>query len=212
MEKSNSPCSLDLILGKENLYKNSPINIGSITVGCTKCQDSQQDTPATQPTTTDGLKDLVGIPQPWPLADAPEGWLKCNGQAFDTAKYPQLAKLYPAGTLPDLRGEFIRGWDDGRNVDTGRSLLSWQKGTLTVSDPTLSSVNIGALIHSNNDAANTYLAMGFDKVDKKDYEMLRSAINVDSAGAQDLDNNGWANGYGSTRPRNIAFSYIVKAG
>ncbi|GAB7263192.1 hypothetical protein DaDZ19_48640 [Dickeya ananatis] len=113
------------------------------------------------------MKDLVGIPQPWPLAEAPEGWLKCNGQAFDTAKYPQLAKLYPAGTLPDLRGEFIRGWDDGRNVDTGRTLLSWQKGTLTVSDPTLSSVNIGALIHSNNDAANTYLAMGFDKVDKK---------------------------------------------
>ncbi len=28
--------------------------------------------------------------------------------------YPKLAKAYPTNKLPDLRGEFIRGWDDGR--------------------------------------------------------------------------------------------------
>ncbi|ECV6025854.1 phage tail protein, partial [Salmonella enterica] len=31
--------------------------------------------------------------------------------------------------LPDLRGEFIRGWDDGRGVDAGRSILSAQEST-----------------------------------------------------------------------------------
>ncbi len=37
-----------------------------------------------------------------------------------------LAAVYPSGVLPDLRGEFIRGWDNGRKVDTDRVLLSVQ--------------------------------------------------------------------------------------
>lgn len=65
----------------------------------------------------------VGVPVPWPLATAPAGWLKCNGAAFTASQYPKLAQAYPALKLPDLRGEFIRGWDDGRGVDTGRGLL-----------------------------------------------------------------------------------------
>ncbi|EPC6488999.1 phage tail protein, partial [Escherichia coli] len=68
----------------------------------------------------------VGVPVPWPSATPPTGWLKCNGAAFDKVKYPRLATAYPSGKLPDLRGEFIRGWDDGRGIDTGRALLSIQ--------------------------------------------------------------------------------------
>ncbi|UUE08313.1 tail fiber protein [Dickeya zeae] len=212
MEKSNSPCSLDLILGKENLYKNSPINIGSITVGCAKCQDSQQDTPATQPTTTDGLKDLVGIPQPWPLADAPEGWLKCNGQTFDTAKYPQLAKLYPAGTLPDLRGEFIRGWDDGRGVDADRKLLVEQTDAIR---------NISGSLYYGVDADGSLNESYFNGALYYDLK----AVVRDSKNNGSLSNgaaNSWAPAIfdasrvvptaSENRPRNIAFSYIVKAG
>ncbi|KAB7666336.1 phage tail protein [Plesiomonas shigelloides] len=71
----------------------------------------------------------VGIPQPWPQATPPTGWLKCNGAAFDKARYPKLAQAYPSGVLPDLRGEFIRGWDDGRGIDVGRALLSTQNAT-----------------------------------------------------------------------------------
>ncbi|MGX4935630.1 tail fiber protein (plasmid) [Escherichia coli] len=56
----------------------------------------------------------VGVPVPWPSATPPTGWLKCNGAAFSSEKYPNLAKVYPTNKLPDLRGEFIRGWDDGR--------------------------------------------------------------------------------------------------
>ncbi|HHF8010052.1 TPA: tail fiber protein, partial [Escherichia coli] len=64
----------------------------------------------------------VGVPVPWPSATPPTGWLKCNGAAFSAEEYPELAKAYPTNKLPDLRGEFIRGWDDGRNVDAGRAL------------------------------------------------------------------------------------------
>lgn len=68
----------------------------------------------------------VGVPVPWPLSIPPVGWLKCNGAAFSAVQYPKLALVYPALVLPDLRGEFIRGWDDGRGVDPGRTLLSLQ--------------------------------------------------------------------------------------
>ncbi|SUG72222.1 phage tail fiber protein [Salmonella enterica subsp. enterica] len=68
----------------------------------------------------------VGVPVPWPLAAAPDGWLKCNGAAFTAAQYPKLALAYPALKVPDLRGEFIRGWDDGRGVDSGRAIASSQ--------------------------------------------------------------------------------------
>ncbi|WP_440866546.1 phage tail protein [Symbiopectobacterium purcellii] len=72
------------------------------------------------------IREIAGIPLPYPGDVAPSGWLKCNGQAFDKTAYPILAELYPSGHLPDLRGEFIRGADDGRGVDAGRALLSAQ--------------------------------------------------------------------------------------
>uniref|UniRef100_UPI003D766C3C tail fiber protein n=4 Tax=Escherichia coli TaxID=562 RepID=UPI003D766C3C len=56
----------------------------------------------------------VGVPVPWPSSRPPEGWLQCNGAAFTRTKYPKLAVAYPDLRLPDLRGEFIRGWDDLR--------------------------------------------------------------------------------------------------
>ncbi|EPV4531719.1 phage tail protein, partial [Yersinia enterocolitica] len=73
----------------------------------------------------------VGIPLPYPLADIPapaQGivWFKMNGGSFNTTTYPKLAAKYPTGVLPDLRGEVIRGWDDGRGVDVSRVLLSGQ--------------------------------------------------------------------------------------
>ncbi|MGA4759669.1 tail fiber protein, partial [Escherichia coli] len=37
----------------------------------------------------------VGVPVPWPSATPPTGWLKCNGAAFSSEKYPNLAKVYP---------------------------------------------------------------------------------------------------------------------
>lgn len=50
------------------------------------------------------------------------------GQAFDKAKFPQLAMIHPSGVLPaDMRGEFVRGWDNGRGVDPSRTLMSYQE-------------------------------------------------------------------------------------
>ena len=68
----------------------------------------------------------VGTPIPWPLATPPTGFLKMNGATFDKVANPKLALAYPSGVLPDLRAQTIRGWDDGRGIDTGRALLSEQ--------------------------------------------------------------------------------------
>lgn len=77
------------------------------------------------------LHDLfIGIPIPYPLSTVPTGCLAMNGQRFDARRYPKLAQKYPSGVLPDLRGEFIRGWDNGRNVDIARGLLTYQADAL----------------------------------------------------------------------------------
>lgn len=72
-------------------------------------------------------------------ATAPTGWLKANGAAVSRTTYNALftaiGTAFGAGdgsttfNLPDLRGEFPRGLDDGRGVDAGRALGSAQAGT-----------------------------------------------------------------------------------
>ncbi|HCA7354032.1 TPA: phage tail protein [Citrobacter freundii] len=147
----------------------------------------------------------VGFPLPWPQATPPGGWLKCNGATFDKVKYPKLATAYPSGVLPDLRGEFIRGWDDGRGVDVGRTLLFAQ-----------SSQNLS---HSHDETA----AYGGNPGGDISTDRSRFAKTY-YTGLNDLYSrpvNGWtgaisdlstaASGGGESRPRNIAFNYIVRA-
>ncbi|WP_249531619.1 phage tail-collar fiber domain-containing protein, partial [Escherichia coli] len=101
----------------------------------------------------------VGVPVPWPSATPPTGWVKCNGAAFSAEEYPELAKAYPTNILPDLRGEFIRGWDDGRGVDSSRTLLSWQKGSYLVQEANISPDSV--VQFSVNDIA----LLGWDKTE-----------------------------------------------
>ncbi len=144
----------------------------------------------------------VGIPVPWPLAAAPAGWLKCNGAAFTAAQYPKLALAYPALKLPDLRGEFLRGWDDGRGVDSGRVLLSAQDDALqnitgSMLDITagVNNITTGAFSASTlvPNLANTPVNGSFKQAN---YSFDASRVARTSA---------------ETRPRNIAFNYIVRA-
>lgn len=89
-----------------------------------------------------GLQEVLTAAAPpgaiihFPRRTAPTGWLKANGAAVSRTTY---ARLFAAiGTtcgagdgrttfnLPDVRGEFIRGFDDGRNIDRNRVLGSAQ--------------------------------------------------------------------------------------
>ena len=147
----------------------------------------------------------VGVPVPWPSATPPTGWLKCNGAAFSAEEYPELAKAYPTNKLPDLRGEFIRGWDDGRNVDAGRALLSQQgdamqkiSGTVTDNAMGTSASGSGAMTITG-EAGITYYASA---TPSSSYIYYRK-IGIDSSLVARTANE--------NRPRNIAFNYIVRA-
>ncbi|URY15503.1 tail fiber [Shigella phage ESh33] len=58
----------------------------------------------------------IGAPIPWPTDTPPEGYAIMEGQTFDTGLYPKLAAVYPSGTLPDMRGQTIKGKPSGRAV------------------------------------------------------------------------------------------------
>ena len=133
----------------------------------------------------------VGVPVPWPSATPPTGWLKCNGAAFSAEEYPELAKAYPTNKLPDLRGEFIRGWDDGRGVDNGRALLSSQEATNFSQRAGNIGDGAGHVINFHDGIVGNQ--PGF------------SRFNFTSNSVGDGIN------FVAVRPRNIAFNYIVRA-
>ncbi|MBR0676884.1 hypothetical protein GXW77_11920 [Roseomonas alkaliterrae] len=78
----------------------------------------------------------AGAVMAFAMSAAPAGWLKANGAAVSRTTYANLfaaiGTTFGAGdgvttfNLPDLRAEFIRGWDDGRGVDAGRVFGSHQ--------------------------------------------------------------------------------------
>ncbi len=158
----------------------------------------------------------VGVPVPWPSATPPTGWLKCNGAAFDKVKYPTLAKAYPSGKLPDLRGEFIRGWDDGRGVDSGRSLLSSQDATFirtALQDyygvDTTTSVKVGIAFASADKVQTSGIPANSKAGDSSNYVPASSDNSI--TGTQRTAEDGFNGAWISVRPRNTSFNYIVRA-
>ncbi len=153
----------------------------------------------------------VGVPVPWPSATPPTGWLKCNGAVFSAEEYPELAKAYPTNKLPDLRGEFIRGWDDGRGADSGRGLLSFQKATLVESFGLVRSTTTGSYrlvtrpTETVSDNASNYMTTDYDS-----HEGLYSPATAYPS-IELLPTGAGAGAGFRVRPRNIAFNYIVRA-
>ncbi|MFJ5406275.1 tail fiber protein [Pectobacterium punjabense] len=148
--------------------------------------------------------ELAGIPLPFPGAVAPKGFLKCNGQAFDKSLYPILASRYPSAVLPDLRGEFVRGWDDGRGADKERALLSAQTDAIHSHKHSIT---------MSHEAGGTKDSAGFPATDGSAPFIVHSEANPDGSVSE---TNGAGNplhsfGGSETRPRNIAFNYIVRA-
>lgn len=123
----------------------------------------------------------------------PFGWLKANGAVVSRTVYANLFALigttYGAGdgrttfNLPDLRGEFIRSWDDGRTVDNGRVIGSWQADEFRS--------------HSHG--------IGVKRMSDTDRGSSSSTVSVDTVGQTDP-----AGGI-ETRPRNIALLACIKA-
>jgi len=173
---------------------------------------------------------VIGSPFPWPHAKMPNElfiamsgmvFLKSNGASFSGTLYPKLALAYPALKLPDLRGEFIRGWDDGRGADATRAILSAQ-------DSTYLRTGTMDFLGRENESTTVGIGIPYSNADSVTRSLLppsgsfRAPNNTNIDGSTQRDNgvNGTSmnNAYGSdgnvwiaARPRNVAFNYIVRA-
>ena len=101
------------------------------------------------------VANLVGVMGLFLGTTPPPGWLKLNGATLSRTTYADLWAYANASNntvaeaswssnwgkfstgdgsttfrLPDLRGEFLRMWDDGRGVDSGRAIGSYVADTL----------------------------------------------------------------------------------
>ena len=115
---------------------------------------------------------------------APAGWLECNGQAAPTA----LAAVLGTANVPDLRGEFVRGWDNGRGVDSGRNILTAQADSIGDHQH---SMTLGSNFGADGTSRPAQWGSG-------DVNAGNETAYTDSMTAAE------------TRPRNISMMYIIK--
>ena len=125
----------------------------------------------------------------------PTGFLECNGSAMSRTVYAALflaiGTAYGAGNgsttfnIPDLRGEFIRGFDNGRGADSGRGLGSYQAHSYQSHNHTVPSHQGSA------------------------YQAYRNMGGQASAGVVANETTS-SRGGSETRPRNIAMIYAIK--
>ncbi|URK19427.1 tail fiber protein [Thalassospira sp. GO-4] len=159
----------------------------------------------------------IGTVSAFAMPTAPEGWLVCDGSAISRTDYADLfatiGTVWGAGdeistfNLPDLRGEFVRGFDDGRGVDAGRvfgsSQLDQMQRITGQTDTTYAALN---RTFANGALTGTEGSGGSDQT-STEYGIFRPAglLNFDSA------NSPGARVGEETRPRNVAMTYAIKA-
>lgn len=152
------------------------------------------------------------------MSAAPTGWLECNGQAVNRSGpsgYPALfaaiGTTYGVGdnsttfNLPDLRGEFIRGWDNNRGVDSGRTFGGSQKGSLLIGENTSDTVNTLDIA-----SGTKRLSAGWDAADLSSYTGLSLTYTSTGVAIASLTSPTLSSHAGIARPRNIAMFYCIK--
>jgi microcystin-dependent protein len=134
------------------------------------------------------------------MITAPSGYLECDGSAVSRTTYADLfaaiGTTWGAGNgsstfnVPDLRGEFVRGWDNGRGVDSGRTFASFQDHQLQE--------------HSHQ--------VNYNDQNVGDPPNPITIDNIRHTGKLDTTTTSGPTGnFGSeTRPRNIAMMYVIK--
>jgi microcystin-dependent protein len=155
----------------------------------------------------------------WPGTTPPSGWIKANGALLSRSTYAGLwAAAQASGNLaasdgawvagqfspgdgsttfrvPDLRGQFLRSWDDGRGIDTGRALGSSQADAFQGHRHSL-----------------TYLISSGSAVNAAQVVGASSALSVEAVvtGPSTDGVNGTPRTARETRPLNLAYLHIIK--
>lgn len=126
----------------------------------------------------------IGSITQWLSLSIPDDSLEIKGQTISKVDYPKLFQAYGISTntltLPDTRGEFVRGFDNGRGIDTGRELGSAQDDMIKAHSHNYFKDNVGGGIASAGGSSSG-----------------RDDATSETGGVE-------------TRPRNIAMIYIIK--
>jgi len=184
----NEPASdlPDALLQAQNLADVLDKALGRANLGVLSIEATKQRTPA------GALMDFA-------MSAVPTGWLRCNGATIGRAAYAELfaaiGTAWGVGdgsltfNLPDLRGEFRRGWDDGRGVDPNRAFSSSQ------SDAFRSHTHLvkEGTVNPNMSGMQDILASGDDYTRTVDHY----SKTISTGGAE-------------TRPRNVAVLSCIK--
>lgn len=173
---------------------------------------------------------LPGTVQFFAGSTAPVGWIKANGAAVSRTAYAALftaiGTIYGVGdgsttfALPDLRGEFVRGWDDSRGIDSGRGIGSWQdQGYQShghgitdpghghgITDPGHQHVAYFDINQGGN-PTSSYAFNGISQYVGRNTSIAATGISINGNGTGISVS---ASGGSQTRPRNIALLAIIK--
>ena len=164
----------------------------------------------------------------------PDGYLECNGQLLSRTTYAALFNVIgtrygnTSGSnfrVPDLRGEFVRGFDNGRNIDNNRTIGSSQVSNNLLHDHT---VDIQSQNHhitgtisriSESFAVHGQATGAFTKAGNSENLLSPATTDASPLGSVSFSANHSHHVSGSTgargdsveaRPRNIAIMYIIK--
>jgi microcystin-dependent protein len=166
---------------------------------------------------------------------APSGYLKCDGAAVSrtafAALFATVGTTWGAGdgsstfNLPDLRGEFVRGWDDGKGTDSGRSFASAQSDQNKLHSHTATSTtSISPSAHNHVFPGDDHLAfannqggwtnrttgnfnMDADSSTSGNGKIYRTSdVTISASTSTTIANSGG----NEARPRNIVMMYVIK--
>lgn len=195
-------------------------NINAEIIARTNADEAESNTRASVDqdlqTQIDALKNSLipyGAVQYFARDTAPEGWMVADGSSISRTEY---ANLFTAiGTnfgvgdgvvtfnLPDLRGEFIRGWDESESIDPGRAFGSRQ------TDATKIFLDGSSVYDKNGKNDRAYGISAYDGSDKK-YDAIRVIENGGKSADLQLAMHTTYGAATETRPRNIALLACIK--
>jgi len=171
------------------------------------------------------------------VATVPSGYLECNGAAVSRTTYSVLFAVigtaYGTGNgsstfnLPDLRGEFVRGFDNGKGTDNGRSIATSQSASNASHNHSISlsgTTSNKSLTGNVRKISETFAGAGtvsgvFSKMQNQSAPFTPGGPDSSSTGGFSMDAShdhtfsasGTSGNQGSeSRPRNIAMMYVIK--
>lgn len=148
---------------------------------------------------------LTGSVAFFPLSSPPVGWIKADGSAISRTTYSELFSVigttHGSGdgsstfNVPDLRGEFIRCWDDGRGIDSGRGVNTSQSAEIQSHRHEAKASSNDVNNSSSQGWPNGNVHNSFRTSDRSGVD--RTALIGNSGGTE-------------TRPRNVALLACIK--